>query len=72
MARQVSWDEVEEALDELEEQGLTLLIRSLGRKEEYGHRFLTLVAPQVVLEVDVDTPMGISHRGGLKAVLETP
>lgn len=33
---------------------------------------MILVAPGCELMVDLDTPMRVAHRGGLKAVLETP
>ena len=72
MIKQVSWDEVVEAWNELKKDGLTLLIRDITQPEYRGHRYMILVAPGCELMVDLDTPMRVAHRGGLKAVLETP
>lgn len=72
MIKQVSWDEVVEAWSELKKDGLTLLIRDITQPEYRGHRYMILVAPGCELMVDLDTPMRVAHRGGLKAVLETP
>lgn len=68
----VSWDEVAEAWNELRKDGMTLLIRDIVQPEYRGHRYIILTAPGCELMVDLDTPMRVAHRGGLKAVLETP
>ena len=68
----VSWDEVIEAWNTLHEHDRTLLIRDIIQPEYRGHRYMILVAPGCELMVDLDTPMRVAHRGGLKAVLETP
>ena len=72
MIKQVSWDEVIEMWNILQKDNLTLLIRDIKQPEFRGHRYMILTAPGVELMVDLDTPLNIPHRGGLKAVLETP
>ena len=72
MIKQVSWDEVVEAWNELRKDDLTLLIRDIVQPEYRGHRYMILTAPGVGLMVDLDTPMRVAHRGGLKAVLDMP
>lgn len=72
MIKQVSWDEVVEAWEAHRHEGLTLLIRDIVRTESDGHRHMVLSAKGYELMVDLDTPMRVAHRGGLRAVLETP
>lgn len=67
----VSWDEVIEAWNALRANNLTLFIENIIQPEYQGHRYMIFTMPGCELMVDLDTPMRVAHRGGLRAVLET-
>lgn len=65
--RVVSWTEVMEIYRQLEDDGLTLLIR--GFEKHGSHNFMILTAPQITMAVDIDTTLSIPHRGGINGVM---
>lgn len=69
MIARVSWTEVWEAFNSLEKDGLTLLVRRRYIDPDTDHRILVFVAPQMELEVDIDTTLSVPHRGGLQGAI---